>query len=789
MNKFLFFFLSIFFFYTRAQAQQVIVAITVADSLGSPLPNSSITIAKSKQYYVTDSSGRVSFPLAIGNHSISISHTGFYKKTFRINSNTDTSFVINLTVNVNALQAVTVTSTNRFVGANKMSTQIIDVATLKKLPVVFGEVDPLKAIALLPGVKNGGDASSGIYVRGGGPDQNLVLLDGTPIYNPNHLLGFFSIFNGDAVKDIEVIKGGIPAEYGGRLSSVINVETRTTRKDSIRYTGGVGLISSRLGIEGPIVKNKVGFMLNVRRTYADALARLAAPQEVGSNGYFFYDINAKVDWQLNNNNNLALLIYHGQDDFLFVNERFGRRREFNTYYGNTVIGLRWQQRITSRLQQTTNVTYNRFNLDSRFGFSSLQFLFSSGIRDYSVQTNFNYRVSNQLQLKWGGQYLRHRFTPGAGGVTTGLQDFKSQLQNQFANEWAAYASAAYDIGARWNISAGLRYSIFEQVGPTTLQQFDAEGNALGASVTYGRGQSIAQYQNPEPRLNLLYRIDSKSSIKASYTKTAQYLHLATTSSATFPSDLWVPSSNKVQPSIAHQFAIGYFTNWNDNTYEFSVEAYYKSMDNQIEIKPGAQLILNQNLEGEMIFGSGKAYGVELFVQKKKGRLTGWLGYTLSRTERTFAALNNGQPFPFRYDRTHDVSLVANYKINRKWDANFVFVYGTGNALTLPNGRFVYMTGVNVADQQPIFTNINRFDAINSFRMPAYHRADISFTYTRKPNSNKRFKSSWNFGIYNLYNRANPFFIYVDVDQDQQKVQGKKVYLFPITPSATWNFSF
>jgi len=339
------------------------------------------------------------------------------------------------------------------------------------------------------------------------------------------------------------------------------------------------------------------------------------------------------------------------------------------------------------------------------------------------------------------------------------------------------------------VIAGIRYSYFNQVGPNEKYIYNEDGSSTGQSITYAKGESMARYQYPEPRISLLYRLPAQASVKLSYTQTVQYLHLATTSAATFPSDLWVPSGQLIKPGIAKQLALGFYKDLANSMYEINVETYYKIMSNQIEFKPGAQLLLNQNIEGEMIFGSGKAYGIELFFQKKMGRLTGWIGYTLSRAERTYPDMNEGKPFPYRYDRTHDISVVANYRLGKKWETSAVFVYGTGNALTLPTGRFIYNVGYNVSNQEPIFNSISQYDKINDYRMPAYHRIDISFTFTPRPNSTKRFKSSWNFSLYNIYNRENPYFIYFDIDDDTQSVKGKKVYLFPILPGLSWNFKF
>lgn len=767
-------------------AQNVNVRFEIRDTEKAQLAEATILINQKK--YRADSLGNKIIQMEQGNYTAVVSSINHFPATINIRINTDTTITVVLKLRESLLSNVTVVS-SRNVTRNQMGIQTISGADLKKMPVVLGEIDPLKTITLLPGVKNGGEASAGIYVRGGGPDQNLVLLDGIPVYNPNHLLGFFSIFNGEAVKNVEVIKGGIPAEYGGRLSSVINIETREGNKDSIKGSGGIGLIASRISIEGPIKKKKSSFIVSARRTYIDQLAKLAARKRIGNNGYFFYDINARADYQLNEKHQLFINLYNGRDQFSYVNDDDGRNRNFNTKWGNTILGLSWKQKLSSKLRQETSVIYNNFLLKSDFGFATTSFIFSSGLEDKQIKTDWYYNANNWLKFKWGAQYIWHRFTPGAGGVTSGVQDFQTKIADQYAREAAGYISADMNIIPQLNIVAGLRYSYFNQVGPTQRVIYNSEGIPTGEVQQFKSGESIAKYHYPEPRISMLYKLNNTSSIKLSYTKTIQYLHLATTSAATFPGDLWVPSSEDVKPEKASQYAVGYFRNFSNNTYEFSVEAYYKTMDNQIEFKPGAQLLLNQNLQGEMVFGTGKAYGIEFFVQKKRGRLTGWIGYTLSRAERTFAELNKGKTFPYRYDRTHDLSVVANYSINKKWEASAVFVYGTGNALTMPTGRFTYSLGYDGTEKGPLFTNINQYNEVNDYRMPAYHRLDISFTYTPKPNSTKRYKSSWNFSIYNLYSRANPYFIYLDANEAEQTIKGKKVYLFPILPSVTWNFKF
>ncbi len=770
-------------------SQTIRLTLLVADMANDRVPGATITINQKK--YKTDSMGLGTIRVPAGNISISVSSVNHYPYSQNIHLVADTTLSIVLQLRVSLLGNVTVTTSRNLI-RNEMGVQTISGAQLRKIPVVLGEVDPLKTITLLPGIKSGGEASAGIYVRGGGPDQNLVLLDGIPVYNPNHLLGFFSIFNGEAVKNVEVIKGGIPAEYGGRLSSVINIDTRDGNRDSVKGSGGIGLISSRISLEGPLIKGKSSFIISARRTYIDQVGRLVAAKRVGGNGYYFYDINAKVDYVINDHNQILFTAYTGRDRFSFDNSRTrppGRSTLFKTYWGNTLAGLSWRQQVSKKLNHETSVVYNNFALDSRFGAPTSTFLFTSGLQDKQLTSDWICTPNDWLKIKLGGQYVWHQFTPGAGGLTSGLQEFKSQLSNQYAREAAAYISADVNVTPNLNFIAGLRYSYFNQVGPTQHVVYDNDGIPTGEVQRFEKGESIAKYQYPEPRFSVLYKLANASSIKASYTRTIQYLHLATTSGATFPSDLWIPSSQRIKPSNAQQVSLGYFKNFKNNMYEVSIETYYKVMNNQIEFRPGAQLLLNQNLEGEMIFGSGKAYGVEIFVQKRSGKLTGWVGYTLSRAERTFPQLNLGKPYPYRYDRTHDLSVVANYPLGSHWEASGVFVYGTGNALSLPTGRFTYNLGYNSRERNPIFTNINQYDKVNDYRMPAYHRMDVAFTYTHLPNSTKRFKSSWNFSIYNLYNRANPYFIYLEVDEDNKKIQGKEVYLFPIVPSVTWNFKF
>jgi hypothetical protein len=735
---------------------------------------------------LADSTGKLLQVCAKGNHLVEASAVGYYSRLLNITLLSDTTINLVLIQKENELSNVVVTA-GKNNSKNEMSFYSLGIDQLKKLPVILGETDPLKTITLLPGIKSGGEAGSGIYVRGGGPDQNLILLDDIPVYNPNHLLGFFSVFNGEAIKSVSVKKGDMNAAYGGRLSSVISIDTREGDKDSLKISGGIGLISSKLSIEGPLVKNKASFIISGRRTYIDQVAKVFAKKRIGNNGYYFYDINARADYEINNNNKLLFTFYNGKDKFSYTNDK---NNLFDANWGNTIAGVTWkQQMLHGKLKQSVSMIYNAFDLDSYYGYDLSDYIFTSAVNDYQVKNDWNYSPSHKFNFNWGFQYIWHKFKPGAGDITKGIQEFKTKINNQFAREAAVYLSSSFRISRRLRATTGLRYSYFNQVGPTERVIYNDDGNPTGETELYKKGESIAHYQYPEPRLNLDYSISSLSNIKLSYTKTIQYLHLATTSGATFPSDIWIPAGQIVEPGIAQQVSIGYFRNTRNNMYQFNVEAYYKDLNNQVEFKQGAQLLLNQNIEGEMMFGKGKAYGIELYAEKKKGKLTGWIGYTLSKTQRKYAEMNNGKPFPYRYDRTHDLSIVANYTLSQRWNFSSVFVFGTGNALTMPTGRVNYNVGFNVSQRTASYTSMNQYEEINNYRLPAYHRLDICATYTPGQKKKKRFSSSWNFNVYNVYNRQNPYFIYMDINQSEKSLQGKMVYLFPITPAIGWNFKF
>lgn len=778
----------------QSYAQSTVkIAGYVKDSTnGETLIGATIYIKELATGGQTNEYGFYTLSVPPGTYTLVITYPGFSKQESQKKILDNTSLSFNLAPLGFTSSEVVISSqrTNRNVTSTEMSRLEITGNQIKELPVVLGEPDVLKAITLLPGIKSGGEASTGFYVRGGGPDQNLVMMDEGVIYNPSHLLGFLSVFNTDAVRNVEIIKGGMPAQYGGRLSSILNVSMKEGNNKKTEVNGGIGLISSRLSVEGPIKKDKSSFLIAGRRTYIDAVVRPFLPDSLKGNGYYFYDFNAKANYVINDKNRIYLSVYHGRDVFSFRSPQ-NRDINFSTSWGNTMASFRWNKVISNNMFGNLSIVYNQYDLNNQFEFGQNNFKIvfnaTSGIRDWNAKYDIQHKASAKHQLRYGVNYTFHTFQPGIASGQAGANLINNSIQNQYAHEGAAYFQDEWKISNRLSANIGLRYVIFNVVGPYTENIFDDNNLPIGTGEVWRRGESIVQYDGWEPRAAVTYLLTSQSSLKASFTRTYQFLHLATTSGANFPADLWIPSSRLVQPQLAYQYAMGYFRNFDNNNYESSIEAYYKPMLNQIEFEPGTQLFFNQNLERSIISGRGLSYGVEFFLKKKTGNTTGWFGYTWSRTTRQFDELNNGQPFFYRYDRTHDFSLVISQVISKKWNANVVFVYGTGNAITLPSSRMPFRIGFDANTGDPSFLFVDIYDQINSFRMPAYHRMDIGFTYMHK--KTEKWESSWNFSVYNVYNRANPFFIYFFPDIEAREVKAYMVYLFPILPSVAWNFKF
>jgi hypothetical protein len=718
----------------------------------------------------TNAYGFFSYKLNAGSYDLSVSYVGYRTIVKKIDIKSDMKLELNM-VPDNVIDEVVISAERR--NDNVVNAQMgvakINLNEIRNVPVLFGERDILKTLQLLPGIKSAGEGNSGFYVRGGATDQNLILLDEAPVYNASHLLGFFSTFNSDAIKDVTVFKGGMPAQYGGRLSSVLDIRMNDGNKKEYTAEGGIGLISSRLKLEGPIVKDKGSFMISGRRTYADAFLALSKDSSINNNTLYFYDLNAKANYQIDDKNTLYLSGYFGRDEL-------GLNNTFGFGWGNSTATLRWNHLYSNRLFSNTSLIYSNYNYVIESFLDANSFKVNSSIRDFNLKQDFQLALNNSHNVRFGLDLIQHTISPGDITADASSSVNEVTVEKRKGNEIAAYISDEWEVNDRVNMVYGLRASSFFLMGPGTFSTFNGDGS-IGSSKLYSQGQLVKSYINLEPRVSVSYQISPVSSFKSSYTRNTQNLHLMSNSTAGSPTDLYIMSSNNVKPEIADQVALGYFRNLKDDKYEFSAEVYYKQMQGQIEYRSGTDLRGNRNVEADLLFGDGRAYGIELFFKKRFGKINGWIGYTLSRTERKFNDINNGEWFFAKQDRTHDLSLVGIYKASERWTFSSTFVYNTGNAVTFPAGK--YQLNGNTQFY---------YSERNADRMPDYHRLDFSATLEGKPG--KKLQSSWSFGVYNLYNRKNAFSIdFRDDPKDLNKTQAVRTTLFGIIPSVTWNFKF
>jgi outer membrane receptor for ferrienterochelin and colicin len=718
----------------------------------------------------TNAYGFYSYKLNSGEYNLSVSYVGYRSINRKISINSDIRLDLNL-MPENILEEVVISSEKR--NDNVVNAQMgvakINLSEIRNVPVLFGERDVLKTLQLLPGIKSAGEGNSGFYVRGGSTDQNLILLDEAPVYNASHLLGFFSTFNSDAIKDVSVFKGGMPAQYGGRLSSVLDIRMNDGNKKEFTAEGGIGLISSRLKVEGPLIKDKSSFMISGRRTYADAFLALSKDSSINKNTLYFYDLNAKVNYQIDDKNTLYLSGYFGRDE-LGLSETFG----FD--WGNATSTLRWNHLYSNRLFSNTSLIYSNYNYVIQNFLEENNFKVNSSIRDLNLKQDFQLALNNSHNIRFGLDLIHHTISPGnlTASATSSVNEIT--IQKRKGSEIAAYISDEWELNDRLNLVYGLRASSFYLFGPGNFPTFDVDGNTT-SSREYSSGQLVKSYFNLEPRISASYQLNDISSLKSSYTRNTQNLHLMSNSTAGSPTDLYIMNSNNVKPEIADQIALGYFRNFNNDNYEFSTELYFKEMQNQIDYRSGTDLRGNRNVEADLLFGDGRAYGIEFFIKKRYGKLNGWLGYTLSKTERKFNGIDFGQWFNSKQDRTHDLSLVGIYKASKRWTLSSTFVFNTGNAVTYPAGKY-----------QLNNKTVYYYPERNSDRLPNYHRLDLAATLEGKPGN--KLQSSWSFGIYNLYNRQNAFSIdFRDDPNDASRTQAVQTTLFGIIPSVTWNFKF
>jgi hypothetical protein len=735
----------------------------------------------------TDDSGyfKISFPP--GEHNLEFSYTGYvrFDTTIYLSENVEIYIYLNsLTVPIGEI-TISAEGIKDHVSSPLMGSFTLTNKEMKKLPSLLGETDPLKLLQLTPGVQGGSEGNMGFYVRGGGTDQNLILYDNTLIYNPGHLLGFFSIFNPEIIRDVSIIKSGIPAQYGGKLSSVIKINSYKGNKDSVEVMGSIGLISSRISISVPLFKGNGTIILGARRTYLELLVEPIVKHLVKNTSFFneksiynFNDFNAGASLKIANHDNISFSGYIGRDNFRMG--RAGIKQKNSIEWGNSMASLLWKHEVSAQSEWNTNISWTKYKFDLSGSQADYFFGLLSSVEDYSLKSNYSLK-NERKKITTGFELTEHSFIPNRIDAQAGnfLLNF-GQFSSMNALEGGIFFDEEVPLSSRITIAGGFRFSFFNHHGPYSKYVKNTLGQVTDTLI-YPRGKSLAFFSNPEPRLVIKFQINDNISFKASYMRIAQYIHLATSATASLPTDIWIPSTSELKPMTGDQLSIGYFRNFPKYGIEFSTETYYKKMNNQLEFLRG--VVYNSiygTMEDNIATGFGQSYGVEFYLRKKTGKYTGWLSYTLSRTEQKFDEINSGLVYPSKYDRRHEISLVFIRKLNEKWNGSAVFIYLSGNAFTMPAGRYIIQGNI-----------INQYGVVNSFRMPPYHRMDISFT--RKTIIRKNWSSELTFSIYNIYNRANPYFIYFeavgDLESYSLKVRPVIVSLFPVIPSVSWSFKF
>ncbi|MDR0661327.1 MAG: TonB-dependent receptor [Prevotellaceae bacterium] len=755
----------------NAQVQNVNVSGYVKSSGDrETIPDAAIYIKELNKAILVEADASYSITIPSGRYTFIVSCLGYITQEYRVNLRKETSVTQDfiLVEDDNTLDAATVSAyRNDNVKRPQMGVERLNIEQIRAIPALMGEVDVIKSLQLLPGVQAASEGTSGFNVRGGTPDQNLILFDNAPMYNVSHLMGFFSAFNNDAVSDIQLYKGDIPVARGGRLSSLLEVNAKEGNMDKLTLTGGIGTISSRLTIEGPIVKDKLSYVISGRRTYADLFLKLSGDKDLKDTKLHFYDLNAKLTYKINDKNRLYFTGYAGNDKF------GGNMADMN--FGNQVTVLRWNHIFSDSFFYDLSLmaTTYRYKMCSKIGDDD-EYRWNSNIVDYTLRNDFGWLINPNMTFRFGLSSTFHNFRPGNAFTTSE----SVELSKNYALEHAIYASNEHKIGDRITLKYGARFSIFQNIGKATIYNFTPEHEKVDSTV-YSKGDIFRTSYSFEPRIAGVFELNAASSIKASYSHAVQYLHLVSNSGAGSPLDVWVPTSPNIDPQRAQQASIGYFRNFPDKGIETSVEVYYKKMKNVVDFKDHARLILNPALDGELRIGDAEAYGLELMVKKTTGGLTGWISYTLSKSDRTIPEINNGKTYRSPADRPHNISVVATYEFSRRVSGSALWLYSSGIPVTYPIGKFEY-NGVYI----PVYGDRN------ASRMPDYHRLDLSLTVKGKEKPGKRWKGKWNFSLYNAYGRKNPWFIRFVQDKDRpSETYAEMIYLFSFVPSVTYNFKF
>ena len=746
-----------------SSAQKITISGYVKDEASKEaLIGASVVNANTKTGTSTNQYGFFSLTVSIADTvELIISYQGYKLQAKKIVAKENIQLDVLLENAAGTLGEVVVTSGKNNHNVQKAQMGVIDVPirAIKNLPVLLGERDIMKIIQLLPGVQGGQEGTTGFYVRGGNLDQNLVQLDEATVYNPNHLFGLFSTFNVNAINNVQLIKGGFPAEYGGRLSSILNITMKEGNKTKYQIEGGIGLLSNNLTVQGPIQKNKSSFIVSARRSHIDLL--LKAVGSAKSTSYKFYDMNAKMNFELGKKDHVFLSFFKGNDNAAYNNVN---SLNYTTDFGNSTATLRWNHLFGSKTFSNTSIIYNDYNLGLSTSQNNYYSLLYTAVKDITAKTDFTITPNTKHKIKAGFTYTNHSLSPASfssqiprrGNRLTINKDSINKLNS---NEMAFYTGDEFDASEKFSINYGVRIPLFTASGKT--------------------------YSFIEPRITTKLSISPDASIKASYTRMNQFLHLIPNSTAGLPTDIWVPSSNKTKPQSATQYALGYFQNFKDNEIETSMEVYYKKMKNQVLFGEGKQLKINVDLDSLIVYGKGESYGAEFFVKKNTGRLTGWISYTLSKTTQQFKDLNFGKQFPFKYDRRHNLSVTASYQLTKTWTFSGVFAFSTGAAFTVPTGR------ISTLNSGTIFEgNYYVYEGRNNYRMASYHRLDLSASNKKTVKIFKKYyEREWTFGVYNTYSRQNPYFVYFEIDALTSKPTAKQVSLLPIIPSVSFNFKF
>lgn len=767
--------LMLFVLFAQAQEKSVLRGQIKDASTAETLIGGSVYIPKLGIAATTDYNGQYTMDLPKGSYQIQISFIGYETQNVEVTISGNHQLDFNLLPSSKTLAEVTVT--DQFKSANvedmKMSSEVLSIKAIKEIPAFMGEVDVLKAIQALPGVQSGGEGTTGYFVRGGSADQNLVLLDGATVYSPSHLMGFFSVFNADVIKEAELYKGGVPAQYGGRSASLLNITQRNGDNEKFQGNGGLGLIASRLSLEGPIQKGKSSFLVAGRRTYADVFTRLSNKPDIKNSVMYFYDLNGRLNFRLGKKDVLTLSAYYG-DDVL------KNKEQLSWNWGNRTATANWKHSFSSKFFADISALYSDFNYTlgvNSTGNSDLEW--KARISDETLKADFTYLANSRYFFKMGVASIYHTIHPGNISITSNEVESSFNLETQRAFESSAYLSSTIKVNDEFTIDAGLRYSLFQNIGGT-VNHYQNSTNEPLSSTEYDAGEFHGTQGGLEPRLSMRHMLGTSSSIKMSYNRMMQYLQLASNSTTGTPLDIYFPASENIKPQIADQIALGYFKNFKDNSYEFSAEVYYKYMQNQIDFKDNTNLILNEHLENEVLSGKGEAYGLELMLKKTQGKLTGWISYTLSHTDRTIEGLNNGKAYSPTQNRPHAINIVSSYQIKPRLQFGAAWTYSSGAPISLPTSSYEF-DGVIV----PVYGKKN------GYRLPDSHRLDVSFTLDGKKKPGRKWEYSYNFSIYNLYARQNPFSIQVrqNADNPKQTEAVQTSLVGTMIPAITLNFKF